>query len=78
MFGKFKSKITCQLHVQLVGEYCSHGHKFLGFVSGIAKHQALIPCAYFLIGFILVDTLSNVGALLLNGCQHSTRFVIKT
>lgn len=63
--------------VELVGEHDGQGHVFLGLVSGITEHDALVTSTVVLKG-PMVQALSNVGGLLLDGYKDVTGFVVET
>lgn len=53
--------------VKLVGEEEGQGEEFGGLVSGIAEHDTLITGTKLLESLLVVETLSDIGRLLLNG-----------
>ena len=65
-----------QCRIELVGECNGERHIFWRLVSGIAKHNALVSRAVVL-ERAMVETLSNVGRLLLDGDEDVAGFVVK-
>src|SRR4030042_7135278 len=73
---------------KLVSKLNGERHKFLGFISGITKHHALVPgtltveLIFITIsksGFIsIIDTLSYIGRLLTYRSNHTACLIIKT
>ena len=53
-------------------------HLLLGLVGGITKHDALITGANILVGAVLVDTLGNVGRLLLETVDDGAGAVVQS
>ena len=60
------------------GKDVGHGHELGGLVGGIAEHVALITGTEVVIGTADVHTLSNVGALLLDGNEDVAGLVVET
>jgi hypothetical protein len=63
--------------VQLVGEEVAEGKELGSLVGGIAEHDALVTGTELLNGLLVVETLSNIGGLLLNGDEQVARLVIE-
>ena len=53
-------------------------HFLLGLIGGIAKHDTLVAGADILVGAVLVDTLGDVGRLLLEAVDHRACAVVET
>lgn len=72
--------ITGSLHgsVELVGEDDSQGQELRGLISGITEHDTLVTGTELLKSLLVVETLSNVGGLLLNGNQDVASLVVET
>ena len=64
--------------VQLVGEDEGEGKEFRGLVGGITEHDTLVTSTELLKRLFVVETLSNIGRLLLNGNQDVAGLVVKT
>ena len=73
------SVVSSLLHggVELVREEECQGEQLWGLVGGISKHDTLVTSTKLLKGFIVVQTLGNVGRLLLNGNEHIAGLVVK-
>lgn len=63
--------------VELVGEEKSEGEKLGGLVGGIAEHDTLVTGTELLKGLIVVETLSDIGGLLLNGDEQVAGLVVE-
>lgn len=63
--------------VKLVGEHDGKRHHLGGLVGSVTEHDTLITSTNLLEGTV-VETLSNVGRLLLNGNQDVTGLVVET
>lgn len=63
--------------VQLVGENDGQGKELRSLVGGIPKHNTLVTGTELLESLFVVETLSNIFRLLLNGNQDVTGFVIE-
>mgnify|MGYP003624095068 CR=1 FL=1 len=63
--------------VELVGEEKGQGEQLGGLVGGIAEHDALVTGTQLLEGLLVVQTLGNVGRLLLNGNEDVARLVVE-
>jgi hypothetical protein len=72
--------VTGSLHggVELVGEEDSQGQELRGLVGGIAEHDTLVTGTELLKSLLVVETLSNIGGLLLNGNQDVASLVVET
>ena len=71
--------VTGLLHgaVQLVGEEEGQGQELGGLVGGISEHDTLVTSTELLEGLVVVETLGNVGRLLLNGDEHVAGLVVE-
>lgn len=63
--------------VKLVGEQQSQGEELRGLVGGIAEHNTLVTGAELLKGLLIVQTLGDIGRLLLNGNQKVESLVVE-
>lgn len=63
--------------VELVGELDGHGQHLRRLVSGITEHNTLVTSTELLKSLLVVQTLSNVRALLLNGDQDIAGLVVE-
>lgn len=63
--------------VELVGEQQSQREELRGLVSGISEHDALITGTKLLESLLVVQTLGDIGRLLLNGNQEVQSLVVK-
>jgi hypothetical protein len=63
--------------VELVGEHDSKGHVLGGLVGSVTEHDTLVTGTVVL-KVSVVETLSNVGRLLLNGNQDVAGLVVET
>jgi hypothetical protein len=52
------------------------GHQHLGFICGIAEHQALVAGTLLVIGSV-IHTLGNVGRLLADGVEHGAGLAVE-
>lgn len=66
-----------QSGVELVGQNDGQGEQLLGLIGGIAKHDTLITSSELLKSLLVVETLGDIGRLLLNGDQHVAGLVVK-
>lgn len=64
--------------VELVGEEESEGEELRGLVGGIAKHDTLVTGTELLEGLLVVETLRDIGRLLLNGDEQVAGLVVET
>jgi hypothetical protein len=73
------SRVTGLFHgrVKLVGKKDGEGKHFGGLVGGIAEHDALITGTQVLESLVVVETLSDIGRLLLNGDQDVAGLVVE-
>ncbi|KAI3487290.1 hypothetical protein L1887_48875 [Cichorium endivia] len=62
--------------VELVREHEGHGHHLGGLVGGVAEHDTLVTGAV-LLERAVVETLGNVGRLLLDGDEHVAGLVVE-
>jgi hypothetical protein len=63
--------------VELVGKLDGKGKVLRGLVGGIAEHDTLVTGTELLESLLVVKTLSNVGALLLNGDEDVASLVVE-
>lgn len=64
--------------VELVGEHESEGEELRGLISGITEHDTLVTGTELLESLVVVETLSDIGRLLLNGDEQVAGLVIET
>lgn len=64
--------------VELVGEEEGEGKKLRGLVGGIAEHDTLVTSTELLESLLVVETLSDIGRLLLNGDKEVEGLVVET
>lgn len=63
--------------VELVREDDGQWKELRGLVSGITEHDTLVASTEILEALLVVETLSNVGALLFNGNENVASLVVK-
>jgi hypothetical protein len=63
--------------VELVGKHNSEGEKLGSLVGGITEHDSLVSSTELLQSGIIVETLSDIGGLLLNGDQDVAGLVVE-
>jgi hypothetical protein len=63
--------------VKLVGELEGQGEQLGGLVGGVAEHDTLVTGAKLLESLVVVETLGNIGGLLLNGNEQVQGLVVK-
>jgi hypothetical protein len=63
--------------VELVGKLDGEGKVLGGLVGGIAEHDTLVTSTKLLESLLVVKTLGNVGALLLNGNEDVASLVVE-
>lgn len=63
--------------VELVGELDGEGKVLGGLVGGVAEHDTLVTGTKLLESLLVVKTLSNIGALLLNGNEDVASLVVE-
>ena len=63
--------------VELVGEHQGEGEELRGLVGSIAEHDALVTGAEALKRLVVVQSLGNVGGLLLNGDEQVAGLVVE-
>lgn len=68
----------CHSRVELVREQKGERKELRGLVGGITEHDTLVTSTKLLKSLIVVETLSNVGGLLLNGDKDVAGLVVKT
>ena len=61
-----------------MGELESEGKQLGGLVGGIAEHDTLVTSAKVLQAVIKVETLGNIGGLLLNSNEEVKSLVVET
>jgi hypothetical protein len=71
-----RAACRCQCRIELVGERDGEWHILWRLIGSIAKHDALVSRAVIL-ERAMVETLGNVGRLLLNGYEDVAGFVVK-
>ena len=64
--------------VQLVGELGGQGEEFWGLVGGVSEHNTLVTGTELLESLLVVQTLGNIGGLLLDGDEDVAGFVVET
>ena len=64
--------------VQLVGEQQGKREELRGFVGGISEHDTLITGTKIFEALVELETLRNIGRLLLNGDSKMEGLVVKT
>lgn len=64
--------------VELVGEEEGEGEQLGGLIGGIAEHDTLVTGTKLLEGLIVVETLGDIGGLLLNGDEEVKGLVVET
>ena len=71
-FGQASSKLG--------GKHMAKGHEFCGFISGITKHVTLVPSTnlFWSLDEMAMDTLGNIGGLLLNVDKDIAVVSVKT
>jgi len=63
---------------ELSGPEVSDGHHLLGLISGITEHVALVTSTDLLLRLVDVDTLSDIGGLLLDSNNDVAGLVVNT
>ncbi len=63
--------------VQLVGEKVRQRVELGGLVSGISEHETLVTGTKLLKSLFVVETLGNIGGLLLNADEHTAGLVVE-
>lgn len=64
--------------VELVGKLEGEGEELGGLVGGITEHDTLVTGTKALKSLVKVETLSNIGGLLLNGNEQVEGLVVET
>lgn len=64
--------------VELVSELESEGEELRGLIGSITEHDTLVTSTKLLKGLFVVQTLSNIGGLLLNGDEQVEGLVVET
>lgn len=63
--------------VEPVGELDGEGEELRSLVGGIAEHDTLVTSTELLESLLVVETLSNIGRLLLNGDENVAGLVVE-
>lgn len=63
--------------VELVGKQEGEGEELRGLIGGIAEHDTLVTSTELLESLLVVETLSNIGRLLLNSDEQVAGLVVK-
>ncbi len=63
--------------IEAVGQQQCHGEQLGRLVGGIAEHDALVTSTELLKGLLVVQTLGNVGRLLLDGDEQVAGLVVE-
>lgn len=63
--------------VELVGEEEGEGEELRGLVGGVAEHDTLVTSTELLEGLLVVETLGDIGRLLLNGDEEVEGLVVE-
>ena len=63
--------------VQLVGKLEGEGEELRGLIGGIAEHDTLVTSTEVLEALVKVETLSDIGRLLLNGNEEVAGLVVE-
>ena len=63
--------------VELVGKQDGQGQELRGLVGGITEHNTLVTGTELLKSLLVVETLSDIGGLLLNGDQDVAGLVVE-
>ena len=61
-----------------MGEHESERHLLFSFVGGVSEHESLITGSDVFIGSVLVDSLGNIGRLLLQAVLDSAGEVVQS
>jgi hypothetical protein len=64
--------------VELVCQLKGQREQFWGLIGSISKHDTLVTSTELLKRFLIVETLSDIGGLLLNGNENVAGLVVKT
>lgn len=64
--------------VELVSEHEGQGEQLRGLVGGITEHDTLVTSTEALEGLLVVQTLGDIGRLLLNGDEQVEGLVVET
>lgn len=64
--------------VELVGKLDGEGKVLGSLVGSVAEHDALVTSAELLESLLVVQTLGNIRALLLNGAQNVASLIVET
>jgi hypothetical protein len=65
------------LSVELVGQLKSQWEQFWGLIGSISEHYTLVTSTELLEGLLVVETLGDIGGLLLNGNQNVASLVVE-
>lgn len=63
--------------IELVGEEDGQGEEFRGLISGIAKHDTLVTSTKVFEGLFVMETLGDIGRLLLDGNEDIAGLVVE-
>ena len=63
--------------IELVGEEKGEGEELRGLVGGISEHDTLVTSTELLEGLIVVETLGDIGRLLLDGDEEVEGLVVE-
>ena len=63
--------------VELVGELEGEREELGSLISSIAKHDTLVTGTELLESFLVMEALSNIGRLLLDGNEHIAGLVVE-
>lgn len=63
--------------VELVGEEKGEGEELRGLVGGVSEHDTLVTGTELLEGLLVVETLGDIGGLLLNGDEQVKGLVVE-
>jgi len=64
--------------IELVCQLKSQGEQLRGLIGGISEHDTLITSTQLFKCLLIMQTLSNIGGLLLDGDQHVASLVVET
>lgn len=64
--------------VELVGELEGEGEELGGLIGGVSEHDTLVSSTELIEGLVELETLGNVGGLLLDGDEQVEGLVVET
>jgi hypothetical protein len=64
--------------VELVCQLKGQGEEFWGLIGGISEHDTLVTSTELLKSLLVVETLSDIGGLLLNGNENVASLVVES